>query len=1283
MKLTAATLHTQTSGDNGTDTLTICGDHTSISAAPAGEGATGKWTTTSTKVKFVKGDDTSENTTIEGLTPGIHNLLWTITKANGCVASAPLVVVNDKYEALASLASANPICNGEATIIGNVPVAGAEGFWEGPSSVTFLDKTKPVTTAYLTVQGNNMVEWHIKKGPKQCETVAYVDIYNLTVESVVGDAVIACNNTDVRTINAQPAPEDGTAEWTVVSGEVDIADKTSYVTSVTGIQQGTNTLKWTVKSRIWTDTLTGEPHQCEASDYLEVNNNYFTTSAGPDREVCADYADLRATYHGSKSKGHWSGGYFDDPESYKTRATNLQPSTANTFTWTVESNGCEASDEVVITSTKVKIEIPSGDKFTCTNSTNIEARQSAGVGKWSVPMGNGDIDDVMAQSTMIRNLNPDTNIVRWTVTFGQQNCVTTKEVKIVNKTLNVTAGFNQSICDTFYTLAGMPLGENQVGTWYSGVMTDQLDVVGDGPKFDDPHLYNTRVTGLYYDEDGGGYSNPFTWFVKDTVTGCTGDAIVQITSYHFNVDPDSSTVDNMKTVTTANSVTLHAKESKHYSGRWDRVTGNGTPQPQEGWQTTVTGLSSGYNQISFTATLNPRKDRFVPQCKAVGIVTVAYIAFKVDAGTDRSTCADSIQLNAEKVPNAVSYWTAARGGGDQIGFEDQSDPKTWVHGLTPGRNVLLWNVIKNGFLAQDSVVIYNYSFNVTAGEDQHLCEPQTVIEASGPLGNPLLTEGTFNWTGKWDHIAGGVTYANREKDTTEITEIKNMTNKLVWRVTVNVDSLKTSDRQGGLVCYQSDTVDITYYTAPKPDFGTDPANGADCTPFTVTFQNNTVNNDTVNQVWYHWNFGNGYARDQYTIDTIQRTFVNKLPYDSIIPVWLVSNVKIPNNLTCTDTLQRNITVYAKPDAKFSALPEVQVQPNMNVNFYKDSIPGTNLYRWDYGDSKGEVWKDNSEFLGTHVHTYDKYGEYTIQLYVKNKYCADSSSRFIKILPAAPTSIQEATKFEGCVKYRMEFSADGILYSDSIKWDIRKIEDNEKIPEAYIVAHRDSADGYTFVKPGLYYVYISAYGPGASSWISMRTDTVAVYATPTADFATYPDTVRLPNIPLYTQDLSSDDVDEWLWEFGDGEVSHEKEPTHYYTTPGYYNVKLTVKSHNGTQFCPAYKSDVYVWVEPEGMLKFPNAFRPDPAGPSGGVVYNRLDNFVFIPYPRNGVKEGTYILEIFNRYGEKIYESTDVNIGWDGYYRGKLCPQDVYVYKCKCTFENGKIFKEIGNVTLLR
>jgi len=355
---------------------------------------------------------------------------------------------------------------------------------------------------------------------------------------------------------------------------------------------------------------------------------------------------------------------------------------------------------------------------------------------------------------------------------------------------------------------------------------------------------------------------------------------------------------------------------------------------------------------------------------------------------------------------------------------------------------------------------------------------------------------------------------------------------------------------------------------------------------------------------------------------------------------------------------------------------------MNVNIYPDLIDGNGVnYTWSFGDGEGERWNNNSEALSTLVHTYATWGDYTIQLVVNNAHrCTDTLTQDIKIIPAPPTSIQQPTKYFGCAKYTMTLQ-EGVMYHDSVKWDIRLLVDSDSLkPEARFYVKAGATRTYTFDTPGKYLLNLYAYGPGVLGEKYMRTDTVDVYPTPVVNFDTYPDTVRLPNIPLYTQNYT-EGADEWLWEFGDGGSSIDKEPTYYYTKPGDYYVSLTAKDHNSG--CSDSKSNVRVRVEPEGMLKFPNAFTPDPSGPNGGIVVDRLKNDVFIPYPRNGVKAGTYLLEIFNRYGEKIYESTDVNVGWDGYYRGKLCPQDVYVYKCKCTFENGKIFKEIGNVTLLR
>ena len=58
-------------------------------------------------------------------------------------------------------------------------------------------------------------------------------------------------------------------------------------------------------------------------------------------------------------------------------------------------------------------------------------------------------------------------------------------------------------------------------------------------------------------------------------------------------------------------------------------------------------------------------------------------------------------------------------------------------------------------------------------------------------------------------------------------------------------------------------------------------------------------------------------------------------------------------------------------------------------------------------------------------------------------------------------------------------------------------------------------------------------------------------------------------------------------------------------------------------------------------------------------------------------------KIFNRWGEQIFESLDVKQGWDGYYNGIICQQDVYVWKVTGKYSNGKSFTKAGDVTLMR
>lgn len=93
----------------------------------------------------------------------------------------------------------------------------------------------------------------------------------------------------------------------------------------------------------------------------------------------------------------------------------------------------------------------------------------------------------------------------------------------------------------------------------------------------------------------------------------------------------------------------------------------------------------------------------------------------------------------------------------------------------------------------------------------------------------------------------------------------------------------------------------------------------------------------------------------------------------------------------------------------------------------------------------------------------------------------------------------------------------------------------------------------------------------------------------------------------------------------------------------------------------------VLVNTETVLDAPNAFAPN----SGDFKV---------------VKRGIATLKyfrVFNRWGNKVFETTDINQGWDGRFNDKAQPVGVYMYSIEATTSTGKPFRKDGNVTLLR
>lgn len=93
-----------------------------------------------------------------------------------------------------------------------------------------------------------------------------------------------------------------------------------------------------------------------------------------------------------------------------------------------------------------------------------------------------------------------------------------------------------------------------------------------------------------------------------------------------------------------------------------------------------------------------------------------------------------------------------------------------------------------------------------------------------------------------------------------------------------------------------------------------------------------------------------------------------------------------------------------------------------------------------------------------------------------------------------------------------------------------------------------------------------------------------------------------------------------------------------------------------------------------IIYVPNAFSPD------GDEYNE----VFIPVLNGNIDPANYLLEIYNRWGELIFETNNIQEGWDGTYKGLMSPDGTYVWKVhisKSTDDYRHVF--IGHVTLIR
>jgi len=167
----------------------------------------------------------------------------------------------------------------------------------------------------------------------------------------------------------------------------------------------------------------------------------------------------------------------------------------------------------------------------------------------------------------------------------------------------------------------------------------------------------------------------------------------------------------------------------------------------------------------------------------------------------------------------------------------------------------------------------------------------------------------------------------------------------------------------------------------------------------------------------------------------------------------------------------------------------------------------------------------------------------------------------------------------------------------------------------------------------------------------------------------PDTILLGSGETSQLMTTDDDSYKYDWQpsgsLDDNEVFNPIASPEETTT---YTVEIT-----GELGCITERSVEVVVVDLECREPFvfiPNAFTPNNDN-ENDVLYVRGSNIDEV------------FMTVYNRWGEKMFETNDKSIGWDGTFKNKQLPPDVYGYYMQIKCFNGMEYFKKGNVTLIR
>lgn len=337
----------------------------------------------------------------------------------------------------------------------------------------------------------------------------------------------------------------------------------------------------------------------------------------------------------------------------------------------------------------------------------------------------------------------------------------------------------------------------------------------------------------------------------------------------------------------------------------------------------------------------------------------------------------------------------------------------------------------------------------------------------------------------------------------------------------------------------------------------------------------------------------------------------------------------------------------------NALPNVNAGPDQTICVGQSTTlagSGAQSYTWDNGVT------NNSPFIPTQSLTYTVTG-------TSASGCQNTDQVVVTI--EAPAVINIGTDSQsGCEPYISNlYNLSSGTTAVTTVWNFG---------DGTSLSSTNDTIQHTFNNAGCFDITVTSTTALGCVWDSTFASFICVYPNPIANFTPNPGVISVIG-PDATMHNTSTGAVTYIWNFGDGsEISNAQNPTHTFIVEPEQNfyVTLVAISDHG---CVDSISKL-ILMEKGVILYVPNAFTPD------GNQFNP----VFLPIVTSGIDKNQYKLEIFNRWGEMVFSSTNTEEGWDGTHKNKACQEGIYTWKITYkTSSSDEKQEKSGHVNLLR